>query len=196
MILLQKYSGKSLKNCRVYIDYEKRSVRFDPTGDPRTLTFLIVNDLADTFGKAMVLSGILMAIGVLPFTNSALRSGTQEYQFYILITVSMFAASMATLAQLGKFLSKKWREEKFPVWNTLFNKRKKYVVRDNAIINNQFLIPFFHNVELTWEVTGDYAEQLDKITIEELFENKPTSAFALFHFKQKPSSGTMVVSAI
>jgi hypothetical protein len=106
------------------------------------------------------------------------------------------AVILCMLAHIGKWCSRQWRDNKFPIWNTLFHKRRRFVVNPSAIINNTFVIRSFQNVELSYEVTDDYASYLTGITIEEVYRDYPFKWYAIFHFSQQPKNGTMTVMTI
>lgn len=202
MILLQKFSGKGMANNRVYIDYDKRTVRFDPTPDKRTASRLFLEDLLTTTLIASLISAfvVILAAGIVVIGGGFLFDDPMIELPYFAHLVFL-GTGIAIAAHLGKWCSKRWRSQCFPVWNKLNimlcgHRYKKYTVNPNAIINNTFVVRQFSNVELSYDVTGDFATELESITIEEIYQDYPFKWYAIFRFKKQPVTGRMEVRTI
>lgn len=105
------------------------------------------------------------------------------------------------------FFNKKWRSNKFPMFNAwlieltgklIFRKRKKKVkvMNQEALIDNKFFIPCFSNVALDYEASGDYGKYLTNIEISNIFDKNDQEWFCIFHFSQTPKTGELKLEYI
>ena len=110
-------------------------------------------------------------------------------------------------------LKSKWYQKWFPknqAERTFFFKRKKKKYKKfkpKDVENNMVEIPYFKNIELDYNTTGDFDKYLERIKIHEHSYNnydakkkKPGKKqvkifkwYARFYFKQKPNTGHMEV---
>lgn len=190
MILLQEYNGKGIKNNRVHIDYEQQTVFFEPA-DHRSNLLLFFLDVFNVFFNAFMFSFIFMCV-VFRLANYFLSI----FVLFLITLIATTAATFALLAQLGKWCSPLWRKRMFPIWNTILRRKKKRVIRSEAIVNNKFVLPWFYNMVLEYKTTGEYSEYLSRVDIDNIFEGRGTHWFVVFTFTHQPRVGTFEVNYI
>jgi hypothetical protein len=94
----------------------------------------------------------------------------------------------------------------YPKWEALISKKKYMSFTSKSDFKDAklkyFEVPYFHNVELTYKATKDFADKLKFIEIHEypfytFRKNKKVINefiwYARFYYKDKPCSGTLEV---
>jgi hypothetical protein len=101
--------------------------------------------------------------------------------------------------------SKRFRQDYFPKINKnmqkilylfitfTWKKDMIYEVNPEAIIDKKFVIPWFANVSFEYEASEDFAEQIKRIYISNVYRNNAFKWFAVIEFFKKPRSGYLKV---
>ncbi len=131
-------------------------------------------------------------------------------KFYLLtlIAVSSFALIFFINKVIVKWLIKqKWYQEWIPKNQAggKWRKKKYYKYLSKDVLDNVIVIPYFKNVELTYNTSGDFSRELNKIRIREYryydyrkgkkrkLRIKNTEWYAIFSFKKTPKIGYLEV---
>ena len=202
---MPRFTGDTHQNSKVYVDYIKDTVVFEPVGKASIfgnwvcLIFSIFSACAlPTY--IFFLTGIVY-IGVISggFSNGLVFAEALDYYFYkgffalAVMWISIFIMSLP-------YLFKPWRKNYFPAFmamaDILEHKTKKNVCNPETIIDNKYIIPLFSNVMLNYELWDDFSRQIESVRIENLFVDDAYKWMVVFRFKNKPINGKMTVHYI
>jgi len=194
------YHKKNPFNNRVLVDYEKRSVRFEPVGAGTIYKywFLWFNTLltiplvcALTF-LAIIVPSILFTLPV----EAIVGMLRVTYIMFIVCYAFLFCVSLI-------YFIPSWRHKHFPSTNARlvrfnrlllsFKKLSTKRVLPHAVVNNTVFIPNFNNVELHYFAIDDFKKQLKCIRIDTVFEDDPWEWYFVFEFKRRPKNGYLDV---
>lgn len=209
---LQKFNGKNLYNNRVYVDFRKKKVEFEPViVNKQTQRSLrrefILQHLAVAYIFFLFSYAIYLGIAG---TIAYFIQGAFEVEPYTVKTLAIMNVC-ATLLAFGNMLdnSMKRIKDQFPHRNAqiaefahriqtlgLTSKYKRLKVNKEAIINNMFIIPKFSNVVLEYKATGDFAKQIKNIKILNHYKNDAYKFLAVIQFKKKPQNGNLYLDYI
>lgn len=193
---LQKYSGKNIEDNRVRIDYQKQTVHFKPIsayGYFGSLYLFIIQEIINMALLVILLTTIpfalINAIGLLlPIATY------NEFQITYIARLIPVLLIPIFLMKITLFHTPKWRENKFPSYTSKTNwltKRKKQTITPEQLQGKTHLTPLFYNIEVNYEVTGEFATQLRNINIVEHFNNNPHHWWMQIIFKKKPTTGAL-----
>jgi len=149
----------------------------------------------------------------MPYFQDTQNSSTTQMlgmllQAFILIII-FFILTIANSYWVGKvFRDTKWGNKKFPEFNKRIHNAYYSVefTRENFPANNIIEIPLFKNMYMDYDATGDFAEQLKKITIiehpfnklirkgkgkrKQIIKKRQVNLWkCIFEFKGKPKDG-------
>jgi len=200
-----KWTGKNTYNNDVFVDFNKKTVRFNPvkiTG-PYYLFGLFLFNLFAVCGL------LLFFFLYLPMYTLMLVS-YQDYNILILGTI--YACSLVIILHIYGWLyfyNKHFQEWIFPKLNALLinlttrfltfgiqGAKKKMRVNPLAIQNRMIIIPHFANVELKWNATKDFSKYLSTIDVRHIFLNSEWKFYAIFKFKKTPKKGMIEIEYI
>jgi len=185
-----KFEGDNPFNNRVYVDFKRKHVSFEPVKGSHTIITLYVMFL---YNCIMLMIGLLiipMIILDLIITNL----GTMLATFGIIVG---FLLSLI-------YFNKTWRKEKYPKTNHkmitlitkifsfgIYKEKKKLVLSKSLFQGKYFLIPKFKNIMLEYKLKGDFAKQIKDIRIDNLFKDDPFEWYCVIEFYKKPLNGSM-----
>lgn len=137
---------------------------------------------------------------------------SDEKNILLYLIILIIALGLVFIFYINKFIVKwlikqKWYREWIPK-NQAGGKRRrkkyyKYLSKD--VLDNVIVIPSFKNVELTYNTSGDFSKELNKIKVREYryydykkgkkgkLRIKNTEWYALFSFKKTPKTGYLEV---
>jgi len=197
----QRFNGEGSENNRVTVDFDKRSVKFQPISK-----FGLFNLL---YAQFVALATIFVKIGFLLMFiriymqyigyHHTLQDIINIYQYFVfagIISVSVPALSF----------NRRFREKHFPVINAIIisfymafkgqNVVKRLKIGPEHLKKGKtYEIEHFYNIMLTYKATGDMAEKIKRIEIKEK-ELEGNHWKALFTFKQKVKSGQLSIRYI
>jgi len=190
VIQLQKYNGRNIYNNKIDIDFEKKKVGFVPIKDKSELSYYRIFFL-NLFFVFLIISAVIN-IGMFIILESL---GIVLNSFLAAIHIIIVAVSLAFPTSL-LFWNKEFKHNHYPIFNKrllllLGSKKKEKEVEPHSIIDNKFIIPYFDNTVLQYELFGDFAEQIKRIQVKNIFKKDPYRWYALFEFKKTPINGRM-----
>jgi hypothetical protein len=202
---MPRFIGDTHRNSKVYVDYVKDTVVFEPVGKAKLFWNWIIFILALFATGALPLYSFLLTgivyIGIISggVGNSIVFGEALDYYFYKGAYAMLIIWVMPLLMSLP-YLYKPWRKNYFPAFmamlDILEHKTKKAVCNPEAIIDNKYIIPFFANVMLKYELWGDFSRQIESVKIENLFMDDAYKWMVVFRFKNKPLDGKLSVHYI
>jgi hypothetical protein len=170
------YNGDNPHNNNIVIDFIKKTVKFEPVKEHSLSFYYFMNVLIYTLfftfnvGISCMMMFIMMIFTHFPFVYAF----SATLWLFIIYGVT---APLLTFTLMGlPFWNKYWRKHYFPKFSALmaysirvlqfnfhFIFRKKIYPKD--LKGNVFIIPTFGNVDLDYELHGDFAEHIEKIEV-------------------------------
>lgn len=185
-----RFEGNNPYNNRVYVDFKKKTVNFEPVMGEMTLIkayFMFFFLLLMVFG--IISSPLIILVGL---------ELCSEYVVFIPYIAAFFTSLI--------FWNKKWRKEKYPMANAnlikLFGKfffkkdKKKKIEAHSLFLGKYFLIPEFSNVYLKYGLVGDFAEEIKSIKVDNLFKDCEFGWYCVFEFNNRPENGYLEIEYI
>lgn len=202
---MPRFTGDTHRNSRVYIDYVKDTVIFEPVGK----VGLIANWFLFVFS---IIATALIPICVFIFTSwvwiyftsgasqdIAVLQEAMDYYGYKLFGALGIMAGAILLMSLP-FVFKHWRKNYYPVFmatlDVFIHRHKTLECNSDAIVDNKYIIPFLGNVMVKYELRGDFAKTIETVKIVNLFVEDSYKWMCVFTFKEHPKNGLMRVQYI
>jgi len=190
---LQKFNGKNVCNNRVHINFKKKKVEFDPIKKGGFwfyyLRYLFTCLSYWAFRVSIIYIALACIIYVIDDTSPII--GVISLIAIILLLSLSFISSTA-------YLNKNWRENKYPqdnhnkLSNVVFKRLdEECEVNPKAVINKIFILPYFSNVCLEYELSGDFSRYIKDIKIENIYKNNDQEWLCVFIFTKQPLKGNM-----
>lgn len=197
----EKFNGQNFHNNAVDVDFVRRTVHFKPLKDmgffAHYFLYLTVLWIVFFIFSAYVL-GVLSIVYIIFFPKIFVSWQFGLVGFFILLVIPSFVALFYSFM----FFDPVWRVNVFPKanyhWHTLisslcfgFDKEKLLTVNPDAVIDKRFFLPYFDNVGLDYEASGDFSRFLLRIRIINLFEIDTGDWFCVFEFSEQPVHGSL-----
>lgn len=185
--------GNNPYNNRVYVDFDKKTIRFIPIGKKSKRRYFLMF-FTTIFGKYLIfffypLFAILLLLDVTGIITDVLFGLLCYIAFLQLLFISIYFSLW--------FYREEWRKKYYPELNArlhgFLSKPKKKTINPESVVNNKVFIPHFKNVLLKYKVTKDFMKQLKNIKISNIFKADATNWFFVFEFKKKPVNGYLEV---
>lgn len=184
------YSGNNTDNNRVWIDFEKKEIKYEPVPVKSKL-------LSDMLFPLQV----YLLTFIFQFPLFVVFSILAVLDIYILalyiLWIQVFTGILVSTVYAFRFnFIKKWRYNMFPIFNAevnsstiqpffMISELKYQKVRKEAMIENMFIVPEFSNVVLDYILTGDYKKYIKSISIQNLYHKKDNKWNVVFMFNRK-----------
>ena len=185
-----KFEGDNPFNNRVYVDFKRKHVSFEPVKGSHTIIKLYLM----FFCNCLMLMVALLFIPMIIIDLIIVNGGVVLMSFGLLIG---FFLSLV-------YFNEKWRKEKYPKTNHkvitiitkvftfgMYKDKKKLVTNKSLFLGKYFLIPKFKNIMLEYKLKGDFAKQIKDIRIDNLFKDDPFEWYCVIEFYKKPLNGSM-----
>jgi len=203
---MERVQDKNPNNSRVFIDYrkDKDKIRFERVGTSNNFKIALSTLFGFTFGGF----GILIFIIPLSVLLSFLNNIPINIFFYRTINSLVLIDFFIIYFIGGAFILSKTELIKYlPKLNAIGKRVYSVKVSSGQIQNNQYEIPMFSNVKLTYQATEDMGTQLERIEIiEHPFNYTLTNRKgeikkypqeylwkAIFYFTKQPVDGEMEI---
>lgn len=199
----QKYNGNNNFNNAITIDFEEKSVRFEPIKAKMKWWSMYA-----TWGYmlAVITFMLLLIMSFIAIWYLNLLGQLNRFDLPIFFVVSYF------YSQLVRWLSPlifsiNYFKNNFPMINayTLIifemltsykNPVHKGKVNPKVIENNKFIISDFRNVYMDYKFTEDFAKYIKKIDVVNLYTDNPYKWRAEFHFSKQPKKGEFYIKYV
>lgn len=197
---MTRYHQKNPFNNRVIVDYESRTVTFDPVGVKSIIHYWLrfYLQLMSVPLYAMVL---FLMIGI----PLLIRLPAVQLEELLIVLYTCFGLLYCAMliCSLVYFIPQ-WRHSYFPRFNAFvvgvtyflmnFSRIQKRKVLPSAVVNKTFYVSDFSNVELHYQAIGDMKKQLKRIRIDTVYDDDPWHWYFVFEFKKQPVDGFLMVS--
>ena len=185
-----KFEGDNPFNNRVYVDFKRKHVSFEPVKGSHTIRKLYL----------MFMFNCMFLMCIVLFIPAILLEIVQEGIGGILLSCGVGSGIILSLL----YFNEKWRKEKYPKANHkiikfilkaitcgVYKDKKKVILPKSLFLGKYFLIPKFRNVMLEYKLKGDFAKQIKDIRIDNLFKDDPCEWYCVIEFNKKPLNGSM-----
>lgn len=191
----QKFNGNNNLNNKVTVDYNKKTVDFEPLLVESTFYMFFISWLG---AFLVAIYGVtLSALIVAPFAQYYV--GTTEH----LVILAYILIILLSLLCTAFYFNKRFVKEVFPKFNygnvqvgSFFCALKKRTIEPEAVVNNTVVIPSFKNVYIGYETSGDFDKYLEKVEIKNIFKEDAFLWFVVFTFKETPKNGVIKVEYV
>lgn len=190
----QKYNGRNPYNNRVIVDFDNRFVKFKPVGKTS-----IINQYIEWLYCVFILFIMYWVpfFFVLVILKESKLIPTIAGKLFTFLMLFLFPVIISLF-----YANKTWRHDKFPEANyhinhffkRLFGKKDKTLtINKENLRDQQFVIPYFKNIMLEYKATGDFAKNLKRIEVKNIFKEDPYKWFVIFMFNGKCKKGNVKV---
>lgn len=197
---MTRYHKKNPFNNKVLVDYEKRTVRFEPVGAGTLYYYWFIwwNQLTT---PVMLL---LVATSWLVYPTAAFKLEPHSFALIVQLTSMVYLGLFASLSVVSLiYFIPSWRHRYFPSTNARLQRYLKLLlsfkrttpkkILPSSVVNNKVFVPNFSNVELQYTAIGDMKTQLKRIRIDTIFDQDPWEWYFVFEFKKQPKDGHLMV---
>ena len=199
LLRTKEYVGDNPYNNEVYIDYDRRTVRFKPLrnhGFFGLYFFFLGHIFVAWLAFCLLSAGVIGLIGILLYIFLGVSLDLFLFYYALLIVATLVFGVLLSL----KFFDRGWRERVYPKFNYwlvhLLQHENFVVVNRRAVVNRRFLLPVFENIGLDYEVSGDFAKYLRRIEVLSLFKTDRGDWLCCFTFRKTPVSGELRIRYI
>lgn len=195
----QTFTGGNCLNNEFVVDYAKREVTFKPLGSKSLwATYMQFSMNLHCLAMIRILVPFWAIYTLFFFVISWLGASGEAILDIIRVMIVLSPLPFIWSFSYSLFFwDDEWRERHFPEHNYSFSKlsgeEQFLTVSKDAVIDKRFLLPFFENVGLQYEASGDFSFYLEKIEVRSHFTTDDGSWFALFTFSEQPVEGELKI---
>lgn len=196
----RKYNGKNNFNNAIDIDYQTKKVKFKPIKGEMTA----FSNYSTTASAVRNITGYLCAIyGGFTFLFTMLIGvEIDRYRTAKMLLILIGLWYFSYFATLLLFACNGTLRDNYPkinakvihLYNVIIrgeNKITKGKVNLDTIENNRLVIEKFDNIYLEYKMTGEVAEYIKRIYIQNKFTDNPFQWRLIFEWKKKPTQGQL-----